>query len=107
MKRKNILLRPRIQKCRIPDRLQHPGPASYEEESPHPGLSRGPESLRGSAIADLTLGITLGRLRDRSGFTDLSRILDEITPVPGSLIYPTRNFATLGPFVGCYRDPRG
>ena len=37
--------------------------------------------------------------RRREGFTDLSRLMSAIARTPGSFVYPTRNFATLGPFV--------
>jgi hypothetical protein len=37
--------------------------------------------------------------RRREGFTDLSRSTDEIALVQGNVTYPTRNFATLGPFI--------
>ena len=38
-------------------------------------------------------------MRRREGFTDLSRYTNEITLALGNVTYPTRNFATLGPFV--------
>jgi hypothetical protein len=72
----------------------------------HPGIST-PESLRGSPGGDLTLGIALGACMRRWGFTDLSRLMDGIAPVPGNVTYPTRNFATLGPFVSVTPDRDG
>jgi hypothetical protein len=37
-------------------------------------------------------------MRRRKGSTDLSRCTNEITLALGNVTYPTRNFATLGPF---------
>ena len=64
----------------------------------HPGIST-PESLRGSLTAILPSVLPAALLQHREGFTDLSRLVDGIAPAPGNVTYPTRNFATLGPFI--------
>src|SRR6266540_1711628 len=70
-----------------------------------------PESLRGSwSIMILPSVLPAMRLRTSGGLHRFEPVeWNGIAPAPGSLIYPTRYFATLGPFVDCYsrRGRRG
>ena len=63
------------------------------------------ESLRGSSYDDLTLGITRDAPARASGGLHRFEPVEwnGITSVPGNITYPTRNFATLGPFI-CVND---
>ena len=54
--------------------------------------------------------LPLARLRAPVGFHRFEPVeWNGITPAPGNVTYPTRNFATLGPFACCYarRGRRG
>ena len=74
----------------------------------HPGIS--PLSRYGdsNSCLNLTLGITRDCTcnRRREGSTDLSRLKwNGVATAPGNVTYPTRNFATLGPFLLLHQHP--
>jgi len=81
---------------------QGPGPAFYASNQAEASRDLTPESLRGSPpLGKRSYPRYYPRrtcMRRRKGSTDLSRCTNEITLALGNVTYPTRNFATLGPF---------
>ena len=75
------------------------GPASYGASRIAPSRDLTPESLRGSRHRDLTLGMARGACTAPVGFHRFEPVDECDRSHSGQFNYPTRNFATLGPFM--------